>query len=563
MEDTNEANKAPAPPQYRLTKEQAERLEKSIAASVKKWQSIKVQNIGALKSKKNADGTFTNTMKLDFGNSFFNVLRMYILQLLNTGKLPPEQRDELLYNASILEGLLAELKVYTKRERAGGKTGVKLDLTPADPKVNETPEAHAKWLQEVTAALESPPIKSIIGYLLTKTGGSPPEQPQKGEGIASANEILYSMPAIQQNFNTAEAREKQQQRLPMTVAEGWQSTGGILLEKSINSYGVDLNERQQNVLKAILGAFTATDYKGNTERLPLEERIPKLREEPEKVTSTFKVLQNGNAKPLPQIRMTQAELFKLCGIDHEDQSARQNALADLAFLGSEQFVFWWQRYEKKPTTIRVKYGRGTREKTEMQLVRDEETKEAKKEDVYEVGTLLRVKYVRDEETQELKYYEIAPSLVMLEHQNSGGFVRYPYKLEREVQKMTGKRLNKYEAQLLLWLAWQFEKERQHRHSLKRQGNEVGLAKKGGEIPAEISIDWQALAVELKMPESLRIKNKKKGYKMIEKACVMAVKARFLTNYEIDGTGTVNFRFNAAAYNLPDRQRKMLEDAEMS
>jgi hypothetical protein len=61
-----------------------------------------------------------------------------------------------------------------------------------------------------------------------------------------------------------------------------------------------------------------------------------------------------------------------------------------------------------------------------------------------------------------------------------------------------------------------------------------------------------------MPETLRIKNKKKGRGMIERACSIAAKAGFLTGYEIDGTGTIKLVFNPLAYKLPDAQKKLLE-----
>lgn len=529
-------------------------LEQQLAEGVNLWRRIEAESISGVHTEENEDGTVTNTVRVNLQTLWF-----YVGQMLTSGRLSEEKKQELEANAKVLERLLSDIKVKPGRKKKNGKTEVQLVLTPKDEGANEG-EGAEQWLKEVTEALYSPTIKTILSYLLSKFneggggggGGNTAKEPLAG---GMADEILYSRAALLQNFDI---NSGQQLRLPMQIAEAWESLGGVNIERQIESYGIDLNEGQHNVLKAILGAFTETDYKGNTDRLPLEEsgRIPKYGEDPDSIGSAFRVLHNGKIKTLPQIQITQAELFRRCGIKSEDRSLRQRALEDLDFLGREQFVFFWQRFVKKEVKLDVKRGKGQHVK--LDVVRDKETGKAEKEDVSEVGTLLRVKEVRDEETQQLKYYEIAPSLVMLEHKRGGHFVIYPYRLEREVQQKTGKRLKKYEAQLLGWLALTFEDERRHRINLKRHGNLVALAKAGGEIPTETVIDWQELAKQLKMPETLRIKNKKKGRGMIERACSIAAKAGFLTGYEIDGTGTIKLVFNPLAYKLPDAQNKLLE-----
>ena len=531
-------------------------LEQQLAEGVNLWRRIEAESISGVHTEENEDGTVTNTVRVNFGHSLLQTLWFYVGQMLTSGRLSEGQKQELEANAKVLERLLSDIKVKPGRKKKNGKTEVQLVLTPKDEGANEG-EGAEQWLKEVTEALYSPTIKTILSYLLSKFnegGGGNTAEEQLAGGMA--DEILYSRAALQQNFDITSGQ--QLRLLPMETAEGWAKEGGVSIERQIDRYGIDLNEGQHNVLKAILGAFTETDYKGNTDRLPLEEsgRIPKYKEDPDSIKSAFRVLQNSKIKTLPQIQITQAELFRRCGIKSEDRSLRQRALEDLAFLGREQFVFWWQRFVKKEVKLDVKRGKGQHVK--LDVVRDKETGEAEKEDVYEVGTLLRVKEVRDEKTQQLKYYEIAPSLVMLEHLSGGHFVTYPYRLEREVQQKTGKRIKKYEAQLLHWLALTFEDERSHRINLKRHGNLVALAKAGGEIPTETVIDWQELAKQLKMPETLRIKNKKKGRGMIERACSIAAKAGFLTGYEIDGTGTIKLVFNPLAYKLPDAQKKLLE-----
>lgn len=535
-------------------------LEQQLAEGVNLWRRIEAESISGVHTEENEDGTVTNTVRVNFGHSLLQTLWFYVGQMLTSGRLSEGQKQELEANAKVLERLLSDIKVKPGRKKKNGKTEVQLVLTPKDEGANEG-EGAEQWLKEVTEALYSPTIKTILSYLLSKFnegggggGGGNTAEEQLAGGMA--DEILYSRAALQQNFDITSGQ--QLRLLPMETAEGWAKEGGVSIERQIDRYGIDLNEGQHNVLKAILGAFTETDYKGNTDRLPLEEsgRIPKYKEDPDSIKSAFRVLQNSKIKTLPQIQITQAELFRRCGIKSEDRSLRQRALEDLAFLGREQFVFWWQRFVKKEVKLDVKRGKGQHVK--LDVVRDKETGEAEKEDVYEVGTLLRVKEVRDEKTQQLKYYEIAPSLVMLEHLSGGHFVTYPYRLEREVQQKTGKRIKKYEAQLLGWLALTFEDERRHRINLKLHGNLVALAKVGGEIPTETAIDWQELARQLKMPETLRIKNKKKGRGMIERACSIAAKAGFLTGYEIDGTGTIKLVFNPLAYKLPDAQKKLLE-----
>ena len=91
----------------------------------------------------------------------------------------------------------------------------------------------------------------------------------------------------------------------------------------------------------------------------------------------------------------------------------------------------------------------------------------KKEEVMEVGTLLRVKYVRDKKTKILQYYEIHPSACMLDQVNNY-FLLIPNDWREEVKRITKNRFQVIYISFLIWLRMEFEKIR--RNNAKKKLN---------------------------------------------------------------------------------------------
>lgn len=413
-------------------------------------------------------------------------------------------------------------------------------------------EARQQAFEQLTGILFNTEVHPVMERLILQTPlYSKPARKGTAKKTKAAAEapgnIKMSIALAQQHFRTP-ATERQQKLKPTEeIATKWQGYTGIEALPVSQDYGLDLTERQRKSLNVVLQAFTKTQYKGNTEQLYLEDVLPKFKEQPEEVLKNVAALQTTNGqiiKALPQIRLTQAEYLRLCGIPEDRRSERQEAIEALQMLGMKQHCFWWQRPKKQAVKLQTKDGRHL--KTEYRVQRDPHGK-AQVEDVYTVETVLKVKEIRSPQTNELEYYEIAPSYVAAQCLGGGEYLIYPHELERAIVEKTGKRLKKYEALLLLWLTMKFTEEVGHRQILKKHGNEAALQKAGGTVPTEIVIDYEQLCLELGMkPETLK-KKRRAAHAQLQKAFEIAKRAGFLKDYERLGTGEDRLIFEPEAY----------------
>jgi len=365
--------------------------------------------------------------------------------------------------------------------------------------------------------------------------------------------IKISAPFTKQLFRQPATVVQERLKPVEEIVEKWKNYTGAEINAVQPKYGLSLTVRQRNCLLSIIQEFTETKYKGNTEQLYIEDVIPKHKEQPEEVEKNVKALQIGKKPPmkaLPQLRLTQAEYLRLCGIPEDARSERQEAIAALKTLQTEQHCFWWKRQARAPYTIKDRSGKTVR--TEYRPIRNTDGS-PKIEHVYTVETVLKVKEIVDPQTNMLLYYEIAPSIALAQCLQGGDFLMYSYQLEKAIEAKTGKRLKKYEAQLLLWLTMKFEDERRERHILKQHGNEAALQKRGGLTPSEILMDYEQIGAELTMPDSLLKKKRKLAYNQLGRAYEIAKQAGFLKEYERLGTGEDRLIFNTEAYYIPGRQ----------
>jgi hypothetical protein len=493
-----------------------------------------------IKQQKNTDGSASFT--LNFRQRLKDRLLLELALLKGSSNFTEQQKELLTAFHGYIKATVEDIKAVKIKD------GTQLNLYPY-PEVLQT---DAEWQYKIKEILDEAPVKSILSRLL-------PEKRRKKKDIipdgipSSVDNITYSTAYVQQHFNTPKRRQAQQAVLPLAAAEDYAQKTGIALQdkkkNELTKYGIELTEWQDKAVKAISQAFTATDYKGNTDSIYADELLPKA----DALTADIPAFKNIDK--LPRIRLTQAQYLELCGVDKEKQSDKQNALEALNFLGTEQFVFWWQRLIMEKITYSDKTGK---KRTKKQEARHADGT-PQLEDVTAIGTLYYIKRVNHKDIDTLNYYEIAPSPVMLDRLNerygdSADFLIYPYKLEREIQQTTGKRLKKLEAKFMLWLTWKYEEQRKYRLTLARHGNEAALSKLP-ERPEKVEIDWKGLAIELNVPDSQLKKKQKTVYKRLESAYIIAQKAGFLKEYKLEKDGTIKLFFNSAAYFIPDWQKE--------
>jgi hypothetical protein len=291
--------------------------------------------------------------------------------------------------------------------------------------------------------------------------------------------------------------------------DAFSSATGLSITNRPKSYGVVLNQAQERVFFGILQAFSDTNYKGDE----LKDSTTALQEVYSDTQSSVETVLTGDNAPyknidnIPVVKLTQAQIIRLAGYDLSKQRPgdKQDATDALAFLGTNQFCFYW---------LRLKTHRG-------KPVRDKNGDNVK-EEVMEVGTLLRVKTVRDQ-TGQLQYYEIHPSAVLLDQVNKY-FLLVPTNWSGEVRKITGKRASKYTYQLLLWLRLQYEQIRRY--------NKGGKGRKPR--PFKLSKSWEEVAQTLMMPESMYRRNRPKASKIIQDAYSVAIELGYLVRVENNG-----------------------------
>jgi len=288
-----------------------------------------------------------------------------------------------------------------------------------------------------------------------------------------------------------------------------------------DSYGVVLNQSQIRVFEGIMKAFSDTKYLGHEliDKRTYDKNIKPIN----KVDKAYSNIDN-----IPLVRLTQADIISLSGydLDKQRQGDKVDVINAINFLGSNQFCFYWVRLKQEK-------GKPVKDKNGDYI----------KEEVMEVGTLFRIKYVKEDGGNDLKYYEIHPSAVVLDQVNKsyGGnyFLLIPTNWRDEVKQITGKRASSYTYEFLFWLRLQYEQIR--RKNAK--------APKGNSKPFQLSKSWEDIAIALKMPKSMYIRNRAKALKIIKEAYSIAIELGYLVKVEDNGATDILY-LNESYYPRP-------------
>lgn len=307
--------------------------------------------------------------------------------------------------------------------------------------------------------------------------------------------------------------------------DAFKDATGLNLTNRPTNYGVVLNQSQMRVFEGILKAFTDTNYKGDEQK----DKATALREVYSDTETSAKTLVKGENAPyrnidtIPVVKLTQAQIIELSGYDlkSQRQGDKQDVIEALSFLATNQFCFYWVR-------LKTENGKPVKDKSGDYV----------KEEVMEVGTLLRIKTVRDG-TGLLQYYEIHPSAPLLDQVNNY-FLLVPNNWRDEVKQLTGKRASSYTYELLLWLRLQYEQ-------IRRYNKGGGKSRKPK--PFMISKSWEDVAIALKMPESVYKGKRKRAIKIIQEAYSVAIKLGYLVRVENNGATDILY-LNESYYPKP-------------
>lgn len=307
--------------------------------------------------------------------------------------------------------------------------------------------------------------------------------------------------------------------------DAFKDATGLNLTNRPTNYGVVLNQSQMRVFEGILKAFTDTNYKGDEQK----DKATALREVYSDTETSAKTLVKGENAPyrnidtIPVVKLTQAQIIELSGYDlkRQRQGDKQDVIEALSFLATNQFCFYWVR-------LKTENGKPVKDKSGDYV----------KEEVMEVGTLLRIKTVRDG-TGLLQYYEIHPSAPLLDQVNNY-FLLVPNNWREEVKQLTGKRASSYTYELLLWLRLQYEQIRRYNK---------GGGKNRKPKPFKISKSWEDVAIALKMPESVYKGKRKRAIKIIQEAYSVAIKLGYLVKVENNGATDILY-LNESYYPKP-------------
>jgi len=306
---------------------------------------------------------------------------------------------------------------------------------------------------------------------------------------------------------------------------------GLVITNRPEGYGVVLNQTQKRVFEGILKAFTNTDYKGDEEqkRGSVLSKIY-IGDETSKDILRDTLIDGENAPyknidSIPLVRLTQANIIEMAGYDlkKQKQSDKQQVVEAISYLATTQFCFYWVRLKTD------KEGKPVKDKKGDYI----------KEEVMEVGTLLRIKEIRDE-AKILQYYEIHPSAPLLD-QISNYFLLVPNNWREEVKQITGKTPSSYTCEFLIWLRLQFEQ-------IRRYNSNGG--KKRPLKPFKISKSWEDIAITLKMPPSVYKRNKATAIKKIKEAYFIAIEIGYLIKVEYNGATDILY-LNESYYPKPN------------
>ena len=266
---------------------------------------------------------------------------------------------------------------------------------------------------------------------------------------------------------------------------------GTILKNSITEFGINLTDTQLKLMEGILLGFSQTNYAGNIE--------PKEKKDLAKDEYKFGVLpaMYDNVTLIPRIRVSQREIMILAGININSIASWERGLEAIRHLGTKQFYFYYER------TAKNRNGK---------FIKDEKGK-YKKEEVYAVDTLFKIKDVTDKATGRFLYYEIEPSGIFLD-QIENYFLLIPYNWREEIKELKGdKKVSAYLVRFLYFLIREYE--------IKRRKN----------APYVIKYSWEMMADTIKMPQNFYKNQKKRANIIIEDAYKTALELGYLKSYK--------------------------------
>lgn len=431
------------------------------------------------------------------------LMELYILSI----KLDPVKESEYLREVlEALEFIKNKIEDIHYQRQGNSKDGIQYGIRLYDA---EKPE-------ELQKIILSSAVKAAVGAILK-------ELEKQEKGSIKPTHTKMAIHAVNQFYGDS----KQISLFTDEKIDSFKDATGLSLTNRPTDYGVVLNQAQRRVFEGILKAFTDSDYKGD-EEIGKNKALEGVYNLNKKTAEELLFKSNApykNIDTIPVVKLTQAQIIELSGYDlsKQRQGDKQDVIEALSFLATNQFCFYWVR-------LKTENGNSVKDKRGDYV----------KEEVMEVGTLLRIKTVRDE-TGLLQYYEIHPSAPLLD-QVSNYFLLVPNNWREEVKQLTGKRASSYTYELLLWLRLQYEQIRRFN---------AGKAKNRSPKQFKISKSWEDVAIALKMPESMYKANRKRASKIIQDAYSVAIQLGYLLKVENNGATDILY-LNESYYPKPGK-----------
>jgi hypothetical protein len=343
-------------------------------------------------------------------------------------------------------------------------------------------------------------------------------RPLKRETLPAKNTQI-GLHAVSQYFGDT----KERNLFSKEIVESYIKDTGLEITDRPDSYGVVMSQSQFKVFEGILSAFSDTNYAGHLTVSRTQSLKEVYRDKDKPVKEILHSSENApyrHIENIPVVKLTQSQIIELSG-HSRSQGDKTDVIEAIDFLGTKQFCFYWSR-------LKTENGKPVKDKRGDFI----------KEEVMEVGSILRIKTIRNE-AGELQYYEIHPSAPVIDQVNNY-FLLVPNNWREEVKEIAGTRASSYTYQLLLWLRVQFEYIRRHN------------SKRGKKTRAfVITKSWEEVAQVLKMPKTMYKANRKRALKIIQEAYAVAIKLGYLVKVENNGAADI-LHLNEGYYPKPGK-----------
>ncbi|MDB2613913.1 hypothetical protein N9Y92_01990 [Chlamydiales bacterium] len=266
----------------------------------------------------------------------------------------------------------------------------------------------------------------------------------------------------------------------------------VQVDSDIDRFGIDLTDLESQIMEAILGEFSRTNYEGNIDGENVEDVAEKYSGS---LPETYKYLSK-----VPKIRVNQNEILNQAGVNRASVGERVRAIEAINRLGTKQFCFYYDRlaFNKSGQPEKNKDGSW------------------RKEEVYAVDTIFKIKKVIDDRTKVLKYLEVTPSPIFLD-QRENYFMFVPYNWREEVKGLVGeKKASSFTFRFLYFLRYQYE--------LKRRS-------KSQNPPYVIKWSPEEVAGAIKMSKTTIVRNKKRMHSTLQEVYEVGKRLGYLNSYK--------------------------------